>query len=298
MPKPRFPPTLFAVHSPRRSGITLIELMVVLAVIGLLISILVPAIQSVREVSRRLECANNLKQIALASHNYSSVYNILPLGCDLGPLASIIPYVTGGNYLSTPGFYRCPSDSGQVSVAVNYALSIGVLDGQSFSGCFGCADKPIRWIDITDGQSNTAMFSEWLRGPSIVSNPPSPVIDRSQPHRLVFGVVMPPGSTLDVPAAMRVCDETSPSTAPVYSESRGTGWGGSDILNTTYAHNLPPNRNSCYLAPVISGWPVNSSSSYHSRGVNCALADGSVRFVSEVISPSIWQAMGTRSGGE
>jgi prepilin-type N-terminal cleavage/methylation domain-containing protein len=65
---------------PGRSGFTVVEMLVVITVIGILVALLLPAVQAARESSRRIQCSANLKQLARACHNYADVYGTLPIG--------------------------------------------------------------------------------------------------------------------------------------------------------------------------------------------------------------------------
>jgi prepilin-type N-terminal cleavage/methylation domain-containing protein len=158
-----------------RGGFTLIELLVVIAIIAVLIGLLLPAIQKVREAAARAQCQNNLKQIGLATHNYNDVNGGLPFPNDGGsrspgaPTISVfyelLPYVEQQNLYNqglstteagtTLSVFRCPSDAsfipGNSPAFCSYSSNILVF------GVPGGIPAT-----FTDGTSNTVLFAEQL----------------------------------------------------------------------------------------------------------------------------------------
>src|SRR6187200_1229939 len=101
--------------SPRvgRRGFTLIELLVVMAIIAILIGLLLPAVQKVREAANRMKCTSHLKQMGLALHNYENTFQKLPIGVDANRFsaqAHLLPFIEQDNLHATISFNLMATD--------------------------------------------------------------------------------------------------------------------------------------------------------------------------------------------
>jgi prepilin-type N-terminal cleavage/methylation domain-containing protein/prepilin-type processing-associated H-X9-DG protein len=342
-----------------RRGFTLIELLVVIAIIAVLIGLLLPAVQKVREAAARVKCQNNIKQIALAVHNYESsngyfpasfraerknglpryfdlwgalallspyleqtaIYNSIPLDQTmfLGPPTYAITAPTAA--LTTVPIFLCPSDKAQSVDSsayglsgplgpVNYVFCLGTGLTNGLTGWYGSpydadgvfyASSKVRITDITDGTSNTAAISESLLGDG----------DESAQSRLPARPDVEYVYTADPSSSRTTTPITDANCAGTVwrnvQQRRGFSWVAGEPRCTQYNHYYLPNSstpdcitNYTSSDPVLGstghGW--KAARSRHSSGVNLALCDGSVRFVSNGISLTTWRALATRAGGE
>ncbi|HVU89729.1 MAG TPA: DUF1559 domain-containing protein [Pirellulales bacterium] len=286
----------------QRRGLTLIELLVVLAIIGILVAILIPAVQSARAAARRMSCANQMKQLGLAVLNYYEVYERFPIyGYDqTGWTCVIMPFLEAGNIYATT-----PQQAG---------IHEGPWVGTPIPA-FLCPEHP-----VTSGQSASTIYADFgTRGLTNYAG----VAGRRRMERFtvdgdtgILGgwIKNNTGATLvmigDGTSNCLLMGERPPGPAETGDWGWWAGRNDWDIIMypTVVKTDAPPSRISGYkncsypvtYAPgrLENGCDQDHFWSLHSGGGNWTMADGSVHFIGYEISSAVLDELSTRDQGE
>jgi prepilin-type N-terminal cleavage/methylation domain-containing protein/prepilin-type processing-associated H-X9-DG protein len=306
-----------------RAGFTLVELLVVIAIIGILVGLLLPAVQSAREAARRMSCGNNLKQLGLALHNYEGTHKSFPPGAvwGAGPAPHTLPYhhtwmVMILPYMEQQPLYdsidkrlpiwgqpavsvqvegfRCPSDdacqdlSDSSNIAVsNYAGSEGFHWHPS-----AVVGNSAPWNTYADPIIKTADLSGLFtvtktRRFSDIKDGTSSTIAIAEKDAMGFGggPFMTSGT-----GERRV---GTPVFCSAFVATSHAGWGanetGANCVNVdgTAKTNGSWFRNHSFTPTYLTAWGINTewpgASSTHPGGLQVCYADGSVGFLAETI---------------
>jgi prepilin-type N-terminal cleavage/methylation domain-containing protein/prepilin-type processing-associated H-X9-DG protein len=154
----------------KRDGFTLVELLVVIAIIGVLVALLLPAVQTAREAARRMQCGNNLRQLALAYHNYENTFKVLPPGTmapgSHGPTAfvMILPQVEQGTLFSALAAVGFGSNAvyWMDSPTAGTAKIRPMLNGHMVSA-YRCPSTPMpKWRDVSAVEPARLMVAAYV----------------------------------------------------------------------------------------------------------------------------------------
>lgn len=298
-----------------REGVTLLEIIVVIAIVGLLAAVLLPAVHQAREISRQTICRNHLRQIGLAIANVADSAGAFPTA--QSPESGywrLLPYLDAGairdaltSRRSPDSFHVeamvCPDDPVAHVNLVQGETSYYYNDGTQFrryeprNGFRKSNSEDTRPADVSDGLSQTAAMSERLVRPLVDPLPPPDEMER-EPRRYFWWTETRFGGKGEEPLAIEQCRSHRTTVFPQFYGTNAMNY----YLSQTYDHMLPPNHPGCYNGPedfgVDTDLILTPASSQHPGGAHTLLGDGSVHFVNEQIDASIWQALGTRAGHE
>ncbi len=284
----------------RQAGFTLIELLVVIAIIGVLIALLLPAVQSAREAARRAQCTNNLKQLALAFHNYHDVNEVMPYGLLWmwipgqpgwvtsagGPMQPILPYIEQNNAFD----------------AINFDLTPWMAENETIHGVgietFWCPSDPtVSNIDQVDGRDQAHTSYAGNSGPwftntlNQLTNPDFTYSQEASTRANNKGIFC-------VGSRISFADIKDGTSNTILLGERAHGllaeadkphwfWWTSGAFGDTQFSTMWPLNPHKRIEDLPDGlWGsifISSASSLHPAGANFAFADGSVKFLKDTI---------------
>jgi prepilin-type N-terminal cleavage/methylation domain-containing protein/prepilin-type processing-associated H-X9-DG protein len=310
----------------KRRGFTLIELLVVIAIIGVLIALLMPAVQTAREAARRAQCSNNLRQLGLAFHHYHALKNVFPVGGYGGSL----PTVAAGNTAAAQakrigswGQSLLPfMDEAVLYNSINqglwYVQPENSTAGQTVLSVFLCPSNQVTSLFRPNGDNSSALpqyarsdysgnYGERALRCLQVGSCPNNYGNTAEGARGVLLTVSDPinsaATILDGLSCTIMVGEAHVAifgywishknfldqSAPISAVNGtvpGTFWQSCQVLNTSP------------LLGKIACDLTQEFASYHMDGANFLFADSSVRFVKSSTSPSVLAAILSRQGGE
>jgi len=299
-----------------RRGFTLVELLVVIAIIGVMVGLLLPAVQAAREAARRMSCSNNMKNVSLALHNYHDTYNKLPyLGfsgweCDtISWVGRILPYVEQQAMYETLDWGNRVNDGRNVlyrttSMPIFSCPSENMTLGESNANPQWCHQRASYAVCVGNTNYNQENTNNW-DGLWTYNNGGSAFrVDRNYGLSVVTDGTSNTVMLSEVPINQNTNGWQGMYAVTIYTSGAGfTGYltpntrssvdGGRRCWTPTdYIRKIP-----CHGA---GNWrsATFAAMSMHPGGVQAGNFDGSVNFVSETIDIWLWRARTSTNGGE